>query len=111
MRNPVDPPVVRTRYGFTMGAVLRKYIAFRSIMVASPVLAVTLAVPPLFNLDYDPPATEGCQRLAARAASDLSRRRGRRDFHSRLDHSGMPVALGRSAACGVAPRAGSVAFC
>ena len=44
-----------------MGAVLRKYIAFRSIMVASPVLAVTLAVPPLFNLQVRarPPGLTG----------------------------------------------------
>ena len=50
-----------SRYGFTMGAVLRKYIAFRSRMVASPVLAVTLAVPPLFNLQVRacPPGLTG----------------------------------------------------
>ena len=44
-----------------MGAVLRKYIAFRSRMVASPVLAVTLAVPPLFNLQVRacPPGLTG----------------------------------------------------
>ena len=44
-----------------MGTVLRKYIAFRSRMVASPVLAVTLAVPPLFNLQVQarPPGLTG----------------------------------------------------